>query len=317
MRAVEALSAALKDEELDVRSAAAQALGRLKDPRAVEPLIAALKAEPGITTISHEDTGVQYTIADALGEIGAPAVEPLISCLQDSDVSVRRWAAYALGVIRDARAVEPLIHSLGDEEADVRANAAEALGLIRDARAVEPLIALLQDEYAFIRREAISALEQMHTERAVEGLKQAFRDEDWDVRSDALLALKNLGVSSLEPLVAALQDGNGLIRKWAAGSLVELKDERAVEPLLAALRAGDLEVVAGAYRFFVGQGITGSEAVLIQAFNEYGSEEMGEAFLNCGNAVLKEAATAWAKEHGYTIKEGSMGSYPAWGSGGW
>jgi HEAT repeat protein len=42
---VEPLIAALKDENSDVRQAAAKALGKIGDPRAVEPLIAALSDE--------------------------------------------------------------------------------------------------------------------------------------------------------------------------------------------------------------------------------------------------------------------------------
>jgi len=41
------LISALKDEDGDVREAAAEALGELKDPRAVEPLISVLKDEDG------------------------------------------------------------------------------------------------------------------------------------------------------------------------------------------------------------------------------------------------------------------------------
>ena len=41
-RAVEPLVAALKDSETPLRWAAAEALGRIKDPRAVGPLVAVL-----------------------------------------------------------------------------------------------------------------------------------------------------------------------------------------------------------------------------------------------------------------------------------
>ena len=44
-RAIEALIAALKDEKGLVRSSATEALGEIKDPRAIEPLIAALRDE--------------------------------------------------------------------------------------------------------------------------------------------------------------------------------------------------------------------------------------------------------------------------------
>ena len=122
--AVEPLSAALKDERFSVRQAAAEALGKIKDPRAVEPLIAA-----------HQNWWVGAAAACALGEIKDPrAVEPLIAALKDEDVNVRWPAARALGEIKDPRAVEPLIAALKDEELHVRWAAAEALvSLYRNA----------------------------------------------------------------------------------------------------------------------------------------------------------------------------------------
>ena len=115
----EVLISALKDEDSDVREAAAKALGKIKDPRAVEPLISALK---------DEDSDVREAAAKALGEIKDPrAVEPLISALKDVNWRVRDAAAEALGEIKDPRAVEPLISALKDVDVLVREAAAKAL----------------------------------------------------------------------------------------------------------------------------------------------------------------------------------------------
>jgi len=93
-----------------------EALGKLGDARAVEPLIAALR--DGVW-------GVRSRAAEALGKIGnRRAVEPVIAALKDSDFSM--WtAAEALGALGDARAVESLIVGLKDPW--IRREAAEAL----------------------------------------------------------------------------------------------------------------------------------------------------------------------------------------------
>ena len=131
---IEGLIEALgQNEDKDVRSSAAVALGKIGDTRAVEPLIAAL---------GDQNEVVRRGGAMALGKISdrwqiPPAVEPLIVALGDEDKWVRRWAAVALGEIGDTRAVEPLIVALGDEDRvtgdgigdvkDVRHYAADAL----------------------------------------------------------------------------------------------------------------------------------------------------------------------------------------------
>ena len=74
----------------------------------------------------------------ALGQIGPPAVEPLIAALGDADEGVRKAAAEALGQIGDARAVEPLIGALKGRDDRVRkaaAGALEALGWQSDRAA--------------------------------------------------------------------------------------------------------------------------------------------------------------------------------------
>ncbi len=75
-----------------VRWHAAGALGEMRDTRAVEPLIHALK---------DESPYVRFTTAKALGEMGDPrAVEPLIEALKDKDGKVRESAGKALAKIK-------------------------------------------------------------------------------------------------------------------------------------------------------------------------------------------------------------------------
>ena len=123
-----------------------------------------------------------------------------------------------------------------------------------------------------------------------------------------------MGKSAVEPLIAALKDGNAFSRKLAANALVELKDPRSEQPLLTALKNKDLDVVTGAYSFFIAVGEPGSEEILINALNKLGNSDMATDFLNCGNNMLAEAATKWAEENGYRIIQGGGGRGPIWGS---
>ncbi|QGZ89549.1 hypothetical protein GQR42_08210 [Microcystis aeruginosa FD4] len=98
-----------------VRRYAAEALVRIGQP-SVEPLIAALK---------DEDVVVRRAAAEALGKIGGElAIEPLVAVLKDEDVDVRRSATEALGKIGDGRVVEPLIVALGGQNVRQAAAAA-------------------------------------------------------------------------------------------------------------------------------------------------------------------------------------------------
>ena len=123
----------------------------LKSQGDVDGLIEALKFQ--------EDPNIRLAAASALGRIGdSRAVNPLIVALDDQH-RVREIVALALGEIGDSRAVDPLITSLGDENWGVRSSAAKALGKIGDDRAVQPLTNLLRDKNKNVRWHAVQALE--------------------------------------------------------------------------------------------------------------------------------------------------------------
>ena len=171
---VESLIVTLKDEEISRRRAAAEALGRIGDARAAEPLVAAFK-----------DDEVRDAAAKALSKIGSAAVEPLVGALDDARfkegnftwegvAKVQEAVAGALVKIGNA-AVEPLIAALKDDRRQEKA--AKVLGEIGDVRAVEALIAVLKEGYS-VRRAAVEALGKIGDRRAVEPLSALVKDRD-------------------------------------------------------------------------------------------------------------------------------------------
>lgn len=85
---VERLIQNLNSEYRDLRMSAIWTLGRVKDPRAVEALINALR---------HKDPLMREKAAEALGETkDMKAVEPLIAILKDDEETFRETAAKAL-----------------------------------------------------------------------------------------------------------------------------------------------------------------------------------------------------------------------------
>ncbi len=130
-RAVEPLVAALQDSELRVRRAAALALSEFHDTRAIGPLI---------QTLRREDWGYWSTM-EALAKIGAPALDSLATLLQDSDQKMRLLAVRALRKIQDARTPDLLASALEDTDRQVQSEAAIALTDFKDKRAIKPLLA--------------------------------------------------------------------------------------------------------------------------------------------------------------------------------
>jgi hypothetical protein len=143
-RNIKKLIAVVQDmnAQVIIRQQAASALGRLKDARAINPLIAGL-----------QDKGIRRHSSWALGNIGdKKAIEPLLLVLTDESSLGREEAAQALGKLgwepsndrekayslaakRDwdgcvelgSPAIEPLVFILNDGPDNARIGAAEAL----------------------------------------------------------------------------------------------------------------------------------------------------------------------------------------------
>lgn len=96
--AVDSLVGLLKDPAPEMRRMAAEQLGKIRDPEALEPLLAALR---------DPDPDVQWWAAWALGTLGAPAEEALKKLIRDPDLNVQRWAKEALNKIKNVPFDQP------------------------------------------------------------------------------------------------------------------------------------------------------------------------------------------------------------------
>ena len=139
------------DPACSLRESALNALGLIKDPDAVEPLIKFIKYD-----LSHGD----------------------------DDYAFLNWLIFALGDIGDKRATEPLIRlMLRNVESIVRGTAAAALGKIGDNQAIEPLVGILENnrENGFVRDNAAWALLQLDEIKAalpiLRYLKQNYQEK--------------------------------------------------------------------------------------------------------------------------------------------
>jgi len=193
-RAFEPILAELYKEQGSLRISPIQALGNLGDPRALEPLISELQR--GRTP--HDQ--ISLVVARALGGIkDARAVDPLIKLLQyDKDPSARYEAATSLGNIKDKRAIEPLIVAFQKDSNDnVKDYAAEALGEMQDPRAGDTLIAALAQEQTNSGRFGflIRALGKQKDQRSKNALIDAYKKlKDPSAKSYLYTVMKDAGI---------------------------------------------------------------------------------------------------------------------------
>ena len=233
------LLGALVDPALEVRLAAARALGAGRSRRAVAPLI---------EWLGDIEPKVRIAAAEALGDIGGPqASAALARSLGDPDHGVRQRAVHAIGTIGqrgDAAAVIALLPRLSDDKADVRRETVEQLEAIGDRRALIPLVAAFADNHPEVRKSAVRAVGRFGDASVVPALLRLLRDPSEDVRSAAVGSLGAIGsAEAIGALSELLSTGTDLFRSKVAYALGQIArdpsagkaGEVALERLVAAL----------------------------------------------------------------------------------
>jgi len=175
----------LNDKDGEVRSTAVNALGQIKDKRAVEELIKALetdtdvnvrrlsaialgdiKAEKAVPVLikklNDQFMNVSTSAADALVKIGEPSVKALIEVIDN------KLASDALRKIGEP-AIDEFINALNHENEDVRAIAAVSLGKLKSTKAIKPLVKALR--YNFKYKIADKELEGLKNEVTLEYIR--------------------------------------------------------------------------------------------------------------------------------------------------
>ena len=196
--AIEPLSRALDDSDVEVRRAALEALVHL-DAREAMDAIAKRASDP--------EPLVRSDALDAMSALSPDRRAEYIAASEDADPRVRARAVVALYKAGDVQGAK----SVADALLESRDAAARVAGLeaIADSRAGVPakLIAgFLRDESLNIRLAAIQALGALQDRQAFDVLIEQLDDEAERVRRAAAAALQTSGVE-LDSLIRVLNSG--------------------------------------------------------------------------------------------------------------
>ena len=211
---------------------------KLKKEKDIEKLIMALSYE--------KDDDIVVEAAQALGELkDKRAIEPLVKILNDEEIDyyARIGAAKSLGHIKDKRATEPLIKALEENRGDeIRYTIVEALGKIKDPSATAPIFTALKEFDRFIYKEMIERGVDIKDTDAINRYNLTGSGGYTEFKNVAIKALIKIGKKDIEPIIAGLENYNNYIRFRAAEILGIIKDKRAADSLIAALKDQDVLV---------------------------------------------------------------------------
>lgn len=173
----------------DSHEAAAEALGRVGDKRAVLPLLVyasgfnqdrGLAALVKIRAIDELLEALDYKPGMLIAGIHAPEPpeEPCVDVSDSCNKEIAATAATALGCIGDRKAVIGLLKALRNQSNRLlQFNAAGALGDIGDPRAVKPLISTLAHHDSLVRSGACFGLSRFSGHLVESALAAALESE--------------------------------------------------------------------------------------------------------------------------------------------
>jgi len=196
-RAVPLLLEALESRPVPVRLGVIEALGTIRDNRAVSPLIFVL----------HHDMSleVRWAAVLALGEIGSSdAIPALVPLLKDPSRYIRHGAAATLGRL----GWQP---ETGDENVYLLV-ARDDWEPVRHlgALASQPLLGLFHNADPETREMIVSVLAQNGDLHAQAACREALKDQNPHVRWKAVLASMNCGLASHDlPIMVAARRRTG------------------------------------------------------------------------------------------------------------
>jgi HEAT repeat protein len=218
--AINPLSEALDDWQLDTRMAAVQGLGRTHLVEAAEPIIESFMVG-GLKVPSDP-------IANALVRCFMDQPTALLPYLRRSQGESRDLLARVASELATAAMADEMVMLAGDARPEVRASAARALALAPLTLAIPALADLARDEVWFVRLRATTALNEIPHLRTIPILLEAVRDSNRLVRIRAASALAKFQEETVEIL----------------RSIVDSRDRYALHAMISALElAGGFEKV--------------------------------------------------------------------------
>lgn len=246
---VELLLPTLNDADEDVRLEVVEALGVVRDRRAVKPLLAQYDKD--------DDSAVRYEVLTTLGLIGDPsAVDFLVGETKDEDRYVRMWAMDALCTMGSANAAALSVALLSDSDVYVRKRTLSSCVTALDTPAGHDALIRVAlsasdfEESVFARRNLQRSLQ---TAGDSNDLKKRIRAaalpalEQKNPIQAALLLADIDDSSGVDQLIAALDHPSHFVRHHAAYQLGRVGSADAVPALIKALNDGQSLVAATAY----------------------------------------------------------------------
>lgn len=227
--AVSPLLNLLTSRNLLERSRSAEILAKMQEPRALPEMMDLLQGS---------NLSLKASAASLVGDLNYyPAVSLLIPCLNEKDMALVFEATKALGKIGSLHATPSLLKQLDSQNTNLVVETARALGRIQDSRSIPSLIEKTKSRNQQVKTAANDALVNIGAP-AVDSLMPLMSDPNHFVIANTADILTRIGKPAVPALLGLLED-TSTTSWYAAEALGNIKDPRAIQPLIDSLTWDD------------------------------------------------------------------------------
>jgi HEAT repeat protein len=265
-----------------VASRALQELGKRAGDNVISELITRLE-------LGHQRS---WDISKALGAIGQPVVAPLTALLERGSPAAQLSAVSALGFTARESAFAPLARSVSNGSSELRRSAVIALATVPGDATEQLLLHVVKDDNEDLAYAAASSLSRRKSVASLTLIDDLCdRLKDGGRRSECVKYIDAIDGSAAVGLLAARlgKETSSYVRWEIAKALARVDDTRASAALDAAAAAKQLEVIAGAYPYFLRAAPPLDDQLLADAYLRLGAADMAKALLESQRPALISA----------------------------
>jgi HEAT repeat protein len=204
----------LTDEDVDVRSVATWALGKIGTPEVIPTLLNLAETD---ASIDNKGFDIRFTALEAIQTINArqsrkkrrvkrAVLLEILDKLHSLDPKVRQSVPRQLRFLGIERSVAGLKGLLKDSDSEIRCRAAVSIMMLLEHDGLLHILPLFDDEDATVRWLCCGLLEDLGKPVLITPfVKWAVTDDDNEVRYSAVMALGKLGDNDLIPILRYIE----------------------------------------------------------------------------------------------------------------
>lgn len=257
-------------------------------------------------SVNNPDSSVRTNVAKSLGKLKDKRAVPYLKQLMiDKNMSVSRAAFAALGKTDKEEFTNALFIFSNDSYLEHRITAIKFMATSKNKVFESTLMSCLDDSDYRIRASAIRGVSNLKIQIPEKFAHFYFEDEDrYSVQGAAKGALLRLGKPSIPFIASRLHSPSFDKRRLAYKIILDFDDALIYDTMMEEFHNSNYDLISYHINYYIKKYEPRMLGILRSCLDYKSDTTFATKYLNSGIAELNQAASDWAKKHGYVVMPG-------------